>query len=167
MYMKGWLCLAFSMALYAADASACTLTTGYKPFELVVDASPGDAPADTLQMPEVEEVSITRGVGGAAGTCDGSGILVLELKWPRGAYKIDEVGFEFRVVAMDSPYAVFPAEPIAVTADKRRTELLFLWPDDPPAGQKPLRMQVEVRAVTREYLRGPPVRFTIDSSQEE
>ena len=167
MYVKGWLCLIFSMVLYATDVSACTLTTGYKPFELAVDARPGDAPDDTLRTPEVETISITRGVGGAPGTCAGSGILVLDLKWPRGDYKIDEIGFEFRVVSMDSAYAVFPAEPIAIITEKRRSEVLFLWPDDPPTQQKPLRMEVEVRAVTRDYLRGPPMRFTIDSSQED
>lgn len=163
--MKGLLCLFFSMLLYAVDVSACALTTGYKQFELEVDARPSDAPDDTLRMPEVEVVSITRGVGGAPDTCAGSGILVLDLKWPRGEYKIDDVGFEFRVVSMDSSYAVFPAEPIAIITDKRRAEFLLLWPDDPPAQQKPLRMEVEVRAVTRGYLRGPPMRFTIDSTQ--
>ncbi|MFT3762199.1 MAG: hypothetical protein QM761_06225 [Pseudoxanthomonas sp.] len=158
--------LAALLLSYAAGVSAaCNLETGLAPFEMAAGVRPADAMPDALEAPKVKVVSITRGVGGAPGSCDGTGILVLDLKASGGDYKLSELGFEFRVVATDSPYAVFPAEPVAITTGKRRSELLFMWSDDAPAAQKPLVMEVEVRAVTRGYLRGPPARFTVDSRE--
>lgn len=163
--MKGWwlwgLC-----ALAPVQAMACGLNTHLAPFAIDAGATASDAPEDTLEAPELRVTEITRGIGGPPGTCDGSGLLGVRLTWPRGDYDLDQVGFEFRVVSTEAPYALFPAEPVAVISTSRRADLLFLWPDDAPAQQKPLRMEVEVRAVTHDYRRGPPARFTIDSSED-
>ncbi|MBP3985224.1 hypothetical protein J5837_12480 [Pseudoxanthomonas helianthi] len=147
----------------AAHAQSCGLNSHHVPFQVDAGTTPTDVDEETVRAPELKALRLDRGIGGAPGTCDGSGILTLRLDWPRGDYAIDQVGFEFRVVASQSPYAVFPAEPVAVTTGDRRSELLFFWPDDPPGRQQPLRMEVEVRAVTRNNLRGPPARLTIDS----
>ncbi len=154
------LVLACSMS---AHAQSCGLDSHHVPFRTDPGTAPTDADEETVRIPELKVLRLDRGIGGAAGTCDGSGILTLRLDWPRGDYRIDQVGFEFRVVTTQSPYAVFPAEPVAVTTGERRSELLFFWPDDPPGRQQPLRMDVEVRAVTRGNLRGPPALFTVDS----
>lgn len=164
--MKHWWLWGLCALLPAQAVDACGLNTRMAPFELRAGATPSDAPEDSLKAPELKVTEITRGLGGAAGTCDGSGLLGVRLDWPRGDYKLEDIGFEFRVISTDAPYAMFPAEPVRVISDSRRTELLFLWPDDAPAQQKPLRLEVEVRAVTRDYLRGPPTRFTVDSSAD-
>ena len=164
--MKVQFTLLPALLLQAATASAaCSLDTGLAPFRINDGTVSSDAMPDTMEAPKLKVESITRGIGGIPGSCDGTGILVVDLKWPGGDYKIDEVGFEFRVVAMESPYAVFPAEPVAVTSDKKRNEVLFMWPDDPPALQKPLVMEVEVRGITHDNLRGPPARFVVDSRE--
>ncbi len=162
--MKGVWLWALCALLPAQSAVACALSTHMKPFALEEGATPRDAPEDAMRAPELRVTEITRGLGGSPGTCDGSGLLGVRLEWPRGDYALDQVGFEFRVIATDAPYAVFPAEPVAVISDSRRANLLFIWPDDAPAQQKPLRMEVEVRAVTKDYMRGPPTRFIIDST---
>ena len=146
-----------------AQAQNCGLDTHHAPFQVDPGTTPTNVDEDTVRIPELKVLRVDRGVGGATGTCDGSGILTLRLDWPRGDYKIGEIGFQFRVVSSQSPYAPFRAEPIAVTTGDRRSELLFFWPDDPPGQQKPLYMEVEVRAVTRGNLRGPPMTFTVDS----
>lgn len=167
--MKAWRwpgLLAAVLALVCttqARAQNCGLDTHHAPFQADSGTTPVDVGEDTLRIPELKVLRLDRGVGGAPGTCDGSGILTLRLDWPRGEYKIDQIGFEFRTVSPQPPYEVFPAEPVAVTTGERRSELLFFWPDDPPGRQKPVYLQVEVRAVTRGNLRGPPVTLTIDS----
>lgn len=167
--MKAWqwlgpLAVALMLACTpAAWAQTCGLDSHHAPFQVDPGTTPADAPEDTLRAPELKALRLDRGVGGVPGSCDGSGFLTLRLDWPRGDYRIDQVGFEFRVVSTQSPYAVFPAEPVAVTTGDRRSELLFFWADDPPGQQQPLRMEVEVRAVTRNNLRGPPARLVIDS----
>lgn len=161
--MKRW-CLWGVLALLPAQmAGACNLNTHWTPFVIDAGATPTDAPEDAMQAPELKLTEVTRGLGGVPGTCDGSGLLGIRLDWPRGDYKIEQIGFEFRVVGGEDVPAIFPAEPVAVDASSRRANLLFLWPDDAPSAQKPLRVEVEVRAVTRGYLRGPPTRLVIDS----
>lgn len=164
--MKAGQCLV-AMLLMACAAGAhaqnCGLDTHHAPFQVDAGTTPVDVPEDTVRIPELKALRLDRGVGGAPGTCDGSGILTLRLDWPRGDYKIDQIGFEFRVVSAQAPYAVFPATPVAVTTGERRSEVLFFWPDDAPGRQQPLSMQVEVRAVTRGNLRGPAAELTIDS----
>ena len=164
--MKTGQCLVAMLVLaFAAGARAqsCGLDAHHVPFQAAPGTTPVDVPEDTLRTPELKVLHLDRGVGGAPGTCDGSGILTLRLDWPRGEYKIDQIGFEFRAVSPQPPYAVFPSGPVAVTTGERRSELLFFWADDPPASQKPLYLEVEVRAGTRGNLRGPPATLTIDS----
>lgn len=158
---RWWLLLAL---LPVQMAGACNLNTKWSAFELDAGAPPSDAPEETMQAPELKVTEITRGLGGAAGTCDGSGLLGIRLDWPRGDYKIEQIGFEFRVVGGDNVPTIFPAEPVAVVSTSRRANLLFLWPDVAPNQQQPLHLEVEVRAVTRGNLRGPPTRLLIDSS---
>lgn len=162
--MKRWGLWGILALLPAQMAGACNLNTNLSPFVLDAGATPANATEDSLQTPELKVTEITRGLGGAAGSCDGSGLLGIRLDWPRGDYKLDQVGFEFRVVGGDDVPAIFPAEPMAASSTSRRVNLLFLWPDVAPAQQKPLRLELEVRAVTRGYLRGPPTRLLIDSS---
>ncbi|MGS1078945.1 hypothetical protein [Pseudoxanthomonas beigongshangi] len=164
--MKRWWLWGLCALLPAQAVEACGLNTHMTPFELQAGATPSDAAEDSLRAPELKVTEITRGLGGAPGTCDGSGLLGVRLEWPRGDYKLEDIGFEFRVVSADSPYALFPAEPVRVISDSRRAELLFLWPDDAPGQQKPLRIEVEVRAVTRDYRRGPVARFSVDSTED-
>ncbi len=164
--MKRWWLWGLCALLPAQAVEACGLNTRMAPFELQAGATPSDAPEGTIEAPELRVTEITRGLGGAPGTCDGSGLLGVRLDWPRGDYALEDVGFEFRVISAEAPYAVFPAEPVRVISDSRRADLLFLWPDDAPAQQKPVRMEVEVRAVTHDYRRGPPARFRVDSTDD-
>ena len=166
--MNIWRCGLALLALACAtqaQAQNCGLDSHHAPFQPDPGTTPVDVPEETLQVPELKALRLDRGVGSIPGRCDNLGILTLRLDWPRGEYKIDQVGFEFQVVSPQDPLAVFPLEPIKVTTGDRRSEVLFFWPDVPPAEQRPMHMQVEVRAVTRGNLRGPVATLTIDSSE--
>lgn len=149
--------------LAVADAAACNLSTGITPFSV---ASTPSAVADdgALRVPELEVVSVTRGVDGRA-SCDASGLLTLSLAWPRGSdYKLRELGFEFRVVDGEDRLSIFPRQPVAGRVEGRRSEFLFLWQDGPPSQQVPIDLLVEVRAVTLDNRRGPPAQVRITSA---
>lgn len=147
---------ALCAGLCLADASACSLSSGIRPFQPAVAVAQAGVAGD-LRPPEPVVVSVTRGVGTRHASCDDTGLLTVRVEWPRGTdYKLRELGFEFRVVGGDAGLAIFPEGPVAGRIDGRRSEFLFMWRDGPPWEQKPLDMQVEVRAVTPDNRRGPP-----------
>ncbi|HET6395775.1 MAG TPA: hypothetical protein VFF91_02930 [Pseudoxanthomonas sp.] len=157
--MKLW-CLILLCAWPAQAALACAFQSNVKSFAVaapLVDAA-------ELPAPEIEEVSVTRGLGGAA-SCDQRGFLTVRLRWPRGSsYDLEDIGFEYRVVRGQAPEGMLPAEPVAADASGRRTEHLFTWQDGAPAQQQALQLQVEVRAVTPDRRRGPPATLAIEAA---
>ena len=85
----------------------------------------------------------------------------IQLKWPRGSdYDLDEIGFEYRVVGGDAPAGMLPEAVVVAPVSGRRVEHQFTWQDVPAGEQKPLYLQLEVRAVTRDRQRGAPARVT-------
>lgn len=151
------------LSALASQSLACGLKKGYVPFEYAPGAVAQEAAPDTLDAPDPTLVEVVRGVGGAPGTCDGTGMAVVRLKWSDGDYRLSDVGFEFRVVWGQAAQSMFPKGPIALAPDIKRDELVFMWNDDAPGQQQPLQMQVEVRAVTRDRLYGPAATFFIDT----
>lgn len=151
-------CLAIS------NAHACKLSSGVSPFQVSAATAFESAPEE-LKPPEVRIVSVTRGVGTRHASCDDTGLLTLRVEWPRGTdYKVRDLGFQFRVVAGDTAYALFPEGPITGKVEGRQAEFLFMWQDGPPTQQQPIRLEVEVRAVTQDHRLGPPTRFVLDAA---
>ncbi|HYM86000.1 MAG TPA: hypothetical protein VET30_04625, partial [Pseudoxanthomonas sp.] len=58
-------------------------------------------------------------------------------------------------------YAIFPEGPVQAPISGRSSDFLFMWREGAPAQQKPIDLQVEVRAVTRDNQRGPPTRILV------
>lgn len=143
----------------AQALAACAFDTNLTPFRASVTqwADVADLPA-----PELEHVSYTRGLSGGA-VCDQLGFLTIHLRWPRGSgYDLDEIGFEYRVVEGEAPEGLLPQGPVvASTGSSRRTEHQLTWDDGRPGQQLPLRMLLEVRAVTADGRRGLPVRVRV------
>jgi hypothetical protein len=149
--------------LAVSNAHACKLSSGVSPFQVSVATASESAPGE-LKPPEVRIVSMTRGVGTRHASCDDTGLLTLELERPRGTdYKLRDLGFQFRVVSGETAYALFPKDPVAGKVEGRQAEFLFMWQDGPPAEQQPIRLEVEVRAVTQDHWLGPPTRFVVDA----
>ena len=158
----------FAMVLCAmlamSDVSACALSSGITPFA-TGSQLPRQAEAGALKPPQVEIAGITRGVGTRHASCDDTGLLTLQLEWPRGTdYKLRELGFEFRVVSGDPGIAIFPDGPVAGRVNGKRSEFLFMWRDGPPDQQQPLELELEVRAVTPDNRRGPPARLRVSAA---
>lgn len=161
--MKRALWLGGLLSLHALQAGACNLKTGLVPFPVDEAAVSRPAPEDALDAPEIRLMTVVRGVGGAAGSCDGSGMLILRLEAPDGDYEPNELGYEFRLVSAQSPYRMLPDAPVAVSADASRNEVVLLWPDDVPGQQQPVHMQIEVRAVTHDGQFGPAAILDVDT----
>lgn len=141
-------------------AAACMFTSNLAPYQ--VDASTLVDNA-TIPAPEIEASSITRGIGGGA-TCDALGFMSVQLKWPRGSdYDLGEIGFEYRLVGGEAPAGLLPASVVSSPVSGRRAEHQFTWQDVPTDQQRPMHLELEVRAVTRDRQRGMPVRVRIDS----
>lgn len=155
---------AMACVLFCAPAAmACSLKTGVQPF--VPQGTVSSDVSAGLKAPLVEVLSITRGIGARHSSCDDMGLVTLKLEWPRGTeYKLREIGFEFRVVSGEDSYQIFPAGPVSTKAESRDSEYLFMWRDGPPAEQRAVRLEVEVRAVTPDNRRGPATRVTISSA---
>ncbi|MEJ1095243.1 MULTISPECIES: hypothetical protein [unclassified Pseudoxanthomonas] len=150
--------------LAVSNAYACKLSSGVAPFQVSTATASPSAPEE-LKPPEVRVISVTRGVGTRRASCDDTGLLTLQVEWPRGTdYKVRDLGFQFRVVSGETAYALFPAEPVAGKVEGRQAEFLFMWQDGPPAEQQPIRLEVEVRAVTQDHRLGPPTRFVLDAA---
>jgi hypothetical protein len=115
----------------------------------------------SIPAPEVESASIIRGTGGGA-TCDALGFLSVQIKWPRGSdYDLDQVGFEYRVVSGEVPEGLLPEGVVVSPASGRKAEHQFTWQDLPPDQQRPIRLVLEVRAVTPDRQRGVPAHFVV------
>jgi hypothetical protein len=127
-------------------------------------------PADTsalvdnprIPAPEIESTSIIRGAGGGA-TCDALGFLSVQIRWPRGSdHDLEQVGFEYRVVSGEAPEGLFPGGILVSPSNGRRAEHQFSWQDLPPGQQQPIRMVLEVRAVTADRQRGEPAQVVVN-----
>lgn len=159
--MKGT-CVVLCCALLAApQAQACGMTSKLVPFALAAGSAPTDASPDELPAPAAVVTEIVRGIGPNHASCDDTGLLAVLVEWPRGKYKLRDLGFEFKVVAGSTAYAIFPEAPQQAPIDGRRSDFLFMWREGAPAQQKPIDLQVEVRAVTRDNRRGPPARILV------
>jgi hypothetical protein len=152
-------------ALVAApQAFACGMTSKLVPFELAADSKPAVAAAGELPAPVAAVTEIVRGIGPRHASCDDTGLLSVAIEWPRGKYKLREVGFEFKVVSGASAYAIFPEGPLQAPSRGRESDFLFMWREGGPTQQTAIDLQVEVRAVTRDNQRGPPVRIVVRAS---
>ena len=147
--------------LVAPGAGACGMTSKLTAFEPVADSVPAVQADVELPAPVAVVTEIVRGIGPKHSTCDDTGLLSVEIEWPRGKYKLRDLGFEFKVVSGTTAYAIFPDNPIQAPIDGRRGDFLFMWQEGAPSQQQPIDLQVEVRAVTRDNLRGPPARIVV------
>lgn len=151
-------------ALAAPQAFACGMTSTAVPFEVGEDAQAAVADdAGELPAPPTVVTEIVRGIGANHASCDDTGLLSLVIEWPRGKYKLREIGFEFAPVSGQPPYAIFPEGPVQGRMQGRRSEFLFMWREGPPSQQKPIDIQVQVRAVTRDNMRGPATNLRLRS----
>ena len=159
--MKGKCVVMLCALLAAPHVYACGMTSKLTPFALAADSAPVETFGGEIPAPEVGVTEIVRGIGPKHSNCDDTGLLSLQLEWPRGKHKLRDVGFEFKVVSDNPAYAIFPQGPVQAPIEGRSSDFLFMWQEGAPAQQKPIDLQVEVRAVTRDNQRGPPTRVVL------
>lgn len=105
---------------------------------------------------------VQRGSGATDASCNDAGIIELELAWPTSSeYKLEEIGFYFRVVSGTPPDLIFPLVPITGRIERQRMRFAFAWLDGHPSKQLPLELRVEVFAVNRGLEIGPSAYFVV------
>ncbi|WP_374011603.1 hypothetical protein [Pseudoxanthomonas koreensis] len=135
-------------------AAACVFSGNLSVFEPGI-AQLADDPS--LPAPELESLDVTRGLNGGA-SCDQMGFMSVKLRWPRGSrFDLDEIGFEYRLVQGSAPEGLVPSTPMTSPSSGRKAEHLITWLDGTPAQQQALNLLLEVRAVTPDRRRGPPM----------
>ena len=155
-------CVVMLCALFAAPhAFACGMTSKLMPLELAAGSAPVETIDGEIPAPVAEVTEIVRGIGPNHASCDDTGLLSVAVEWPRGKHKLRDVGFEFKVVSGNPPYAIFPEQPMQAPVSGRSSEFLFMWREGAPAQQKVIDLQVDVRAITRDNRRGPPTRILV------
>jgi len=161
--MKSRYALGACLILAASGAGACGMSSTAVPFDIDGTQAVRDAPEGELPLPPAVITQVVRGIVSNHATCNDTGLLTVVIEWPRGNYKLRDVGFEFLPVGGNVAYPIFPEGPVQGRENRRRSEFLFLWRDGPPSQQKPIDMQVDVRAVTRDNQRGPATRLRLGS----
>ncbi|NDK37291.1 hypothetical protein DT603_00330 [Pseudoxanthomonas gei] len=152
-------------AMFAVqDVVACGMTSKLVPFSMAEGSPPVDVAGGEIPAPTAVVTELVRGIGPNHSSCDDTGLLTVVVEWPRGGYKLRELGFEFKVVAGSTPYAIFPEGVVQAPISGRSSDFLFMWREGAPAQQQPIDLQVEVRAVTRDNQRGPPARILVRSA---
>ncbi len=159
--MKRSRALGAFLMLVVAEAGACGMNSTAVPFETDPGIPAQDAPPGDLPLPSAVVTEVVRGIGSNHETCNDTGLLSVVVEWPRGKYKLREVGFQFEPVGGNASHPIFPEGPVQGRENRRSSEFLFLWRDGPPSQQRPIDMQVDVRAVTRDNLRGPATRLRL------
>ena len=145
---------------------ACSFAPRYEKFTPAVaafEARMAGEPVALLPPPRVGSIRVYRGTASPGSSCDDAGSLVLELNWPKSTgYRLQDIGFYFRVVGGQQPDRIFPLEPVTGTIAGRNVRFAFYWLDGHPSGQIPLKLDVEVFAVNKGLQIGAPWRFRID-----
>ncbi len=155
--MRAWHWIAL-LALPLPAQAECGFTSNITPV-VISAATQVDDPQ--VPAPEIEAVTVARGIGGGA-ACDALGFVSVKLRWPRGSdHDLGQVGFEYRLVQGSLPEGVLPAGVVAAPVSGRRSEHLFTWQDQEPARQQPIHALLEVRAVTGDGHRGTPVQLVL------
>ena len=155
------------IALLASPLSsqACSFAPGfqaYTPAAASFEAKVDGERYALLPAPGVRIVRLARGTAAAGGMCGGIGQLTLELDWPRSSvYKLDEVGFYFRVLGGRQPDRIFPLSPVTGTVTGQRARFFFIWQDGHPSAQRLLNLEVEVFAVNKGLEIGAPRSFRL------
>jgi len=155
----------FSVLLFPLVSHACSFAPGFERFTPSIDTFEAKLNGDriaSLPSPTVSGIRVKRGTASSGSSCDDAGILTLDLLWPKSSiYKINEVGFYFRVLSGRQPDQIFPLEPISGKIVGQRARFTFLWLDGAPSDHRPLRLDVEVFAVNKGLQIGAAHRFQV------
>lgn len=105
-----------------------------------------------------------RSPGKGAMPCGEYGSITVQIEWPDASlYRLDEVGFYFRIVDSVNAPDIFGDRPVVGKIRGNTMQLFFVFPDEDPAQRKPWDLTVEVFAVGSHMEIGPPTRFSLES----
>jgi len=113
---------------------------------------------------DVSLKDVRRAPGRDAMPCGQYGSITVQIDWPASSlYRLDEVGFYFRVVNSTNAVDIFGAGPVVGKIKENSMMLFFVFDDEEPKTRKPWDLTVEVFAVNAMMEIGPSTRFQLKS----
>ena len=98
------------------------------------ETADGEIPAPVVVVKEM-----VRGIGPKHASCDDTGLLSVAIEWPRGKYKLRDIGFEFKVVVRHPGLRDLSRRAGAGSLEGRNSDFLFMWQEGGPAQQTTYR----------------------------
>ncbi|WP_154668047.1 hypothetical protein [Pseudoduganella violaceinigra] len=164
-------CAFFSYVLLSTTAFACAApdsVMSYRPSKKPVrvkmrETSEGLMPA-RLPPFDVSLKDVRRSPGRDAMPCGQYGSITVQIDWPASsAYRLDEVGFYFRVVDAANTADIFETGPVVGKITGNSMRLFFVFDDEEPKERKPWNLTVEAFAVNAMMEIGPVTKFQLKS----
>lgn len=108
---------------------------------------------------------VLRAPGKDSMPCGQYGSITVQVDWPASSlYRLDEVGFYFRVVDGADEAGIFGDHPVVGKISGNSMRLFFVFDDEEPERQKPWNYTVEAFAVGPHMEIGPVTRFQLKST---
>jgi len=161
----------FAYILLSTTAFACDVpdsVMSYRPSKKLVrvkmrETSKGLMP-ERLPAFDVSLKDLRRSPGRDAVPCGELGSIKVQIDWPASnLYRLNEVGFYFRIVDAVNPVDIFGAGPVVGKIEGNSMQLIFVFDDEEPKRREPWNLTVEAFAVNAMMEIGPAVRFQLKS----
>lgn len=113
---------------------------------------------------EVTLKDVRRSPGRDAMPCGEYGSITVQIDWPAASlYRLDEVGFYFRMVDAANEKDIFGPWPVVGKITGNSMRLFFVFDDEEPKTRKPWNLTIEAFAVNAMMEIGPVTRFQLKS----
>lgn len=160
----------FAYVLLTTTALACTApdsVMSYRPSKKPVRVKMRETSEGLMRerLPAFDvSLKDVRRSPGRAMPCGEYGSLTVQIDWPAASlYRLDEVGFYFRVVDVANTADIFGAGPVVGKITGNSMRLFFVFDDEEPKNRIPWNLTVEAFAVNAMMEIGPVTRFQLKS----
>lgn len=108
---------------------------------------------------------VRRSPGENAMPCGVYGSITVQIDWPASSlYRLEEVGFYFRIVGSANVQDIFGDGPVIGKIQGNFMRLFFVFPDEEPDKRNPWDLTVEAFAVNSHMEIGPATQFRLKST---
>jgi hypothetical protein len=161
----------FAYVMLETTALACTApdsVISYRPSKKPARAKMRET-SEGLMLERLPTFDVTlkdvrRSPGRDAMPCGEYGSITVQIDWPASSlYRLDEVGFYFRVVDVANTAGIFGPGPVVGKIIGNSMRLFFVFDDEEPKKRKPWNLTVEAFAVNAMMEIGPVTRFQLKS----
>lgn len=156
-----------STTAFACDAPDSVMS--YRPSKKLVQVKMRETSKGLMRerLPafDVSLMDLRRSPGRDAVPCGELGSVKVQIDWPASSlYRLNEVGFYFRIVDAVNSVDIFWAGPVVGKISGNSMQLIFVFDDDEPKRREPWNLMVEAFAVNAMMEIWPVVKFKMKSN---